>query len=69
MSIRAARSAAARLPGWALVGVLDAIGILALVMVRPGWVACLIVVAVLVLTALFEPFMGWGCRDADPCSR
>lgn len=39
---------------WALIGVLDTLGILALVMVRPIWVTVLIVATVLVLTALAE---------------
>lgn len=56
----------ARLPGWALVGVLDTIGILVLVMVRPVWVMALIVVAVIALTALAEHITGWGHGQVDP---
>lgn len=56
----------ARLPGWALVGLLDTIGILALVMVQSVWVMALIVVAVIALTALAEHLTGWGDGQVDP---
>ncbi|MGI8947142.1 MAG: hypothetical protein ACR2FV_04030 [Ornithinimicrobium sp.] len=47
-------------------GVLDTIGILALVMVRPVWIMVLIVVAVIALTALAEHLTGWGHGQVDP---